>query len=144
MSCYSELRTVKGEYSPGMIFVEDGTGDLIKSTERLQGCGYIIADGITNVVSGFEELASGIPIAIAGRVLAYVKDSENIVIGDILCVGEDGLADKMTEEEIIKYPHRILGEVVEIPDYETYKVSINGTDKYREIQVRGRIWVKIK
>ena len=144
MSCYSELRKVQGEYSPGMIFVENGEGVLVKSSERLQGCGYILADGITNIISGFEELEIGIPVAIAGRVLTYVNDKENIALGDILCAGENGYADKMSEEEIIKYPHRILGEVVEIPTYETYKVSITDTDSFKEIQIRDRVWVKLK
>ena len=40
----------------------------------------------------------------------------------------------MTRQEIINYPDRILGVVVEVPTYTEY----NGKD------ITGRVWVRVK
>ncbi len=47
-----------------------------------------------------------------------------------------GLASKMSREEVIKYPDRIIGVVSEIPEYKEW-----GTGK---VKVNNRIWVKVK
>ena len=68
----------------------------------------------------------------SGRVLVYV-DCE-VTTGDVVCAGEKGFATKMTRQEIINYPDRILGIVSEIPTYDTWN------DK----EVDGRVWITIK
>jgi hypothetical protein len=53
-----------------------------------------------------------------------------------VCASKDGKASKMTREEIIQYPDRIIGIVSEIPDYKTWGQG--------NIEVNDRIWIKIK
>ena len=42
----------------------------------------------------------------------------------------------MTEEEEEKYPMRAIGTISEIPDYEIWGSG--------DVQVNGRIWIRIK
>ena len=72
------------------------------------------------------------PVALSGRVLVYVAG--DVVVGDVVCAGKNGFAEKMTRQEIINYPDRILGIVSEIPDYDTWN----------DIKINGRIWINIK
>ena len=84
-----------------------------------------------NVGIGSDD-TSYVPVAVAGRVLVYV--SSEVAVGDVLCAGENGYATKMTRQEIINYPDRILGVVSEIPKYEYWN----------NIKINGRIWITIK
>jgi hypothetical protein len=48
----------------------------------------------------------------------------------------------MTEEEIVKYPHRIVGIVSCVPDYEEWG---GGENADRDpVKVNGRVWIKVK
>lgn len=58
-----------------------------------------------------------------------------------MCFG-GGLASKMSREEIIKYPDRIIGIVSEIPEYEEWGGGKNADRP--PIKVNGRIWIKVK
>ena len=77
------------------------------------------------------------PIALAGRVLAYPYEDRNIFMaGDAVCAGPNGTVSKMSREEIMMYPERIIGTVSAVPNYEFWGEH--------NIPVNGRIWIKIK
>ena len=76
------------------------------------------------------------PLAVSGRALVYCDPEEHFHSGDCVCAGPDGLAYRMTREEIIEFPDRIVGVVSEIPTYETW-----GTGN---VEVNGRIWIRIR
>jgi hypothetical protein len=77
------------------------------------------------------------PIAVSGRVLAYPNElRETYKPGEALCTGPNGTVSRMTREEIKEYPDRIIGYVSSIPEYEIW-----GTGN---VEINGRIWVKIK
>jgi hypothetical protein len=109
-------------------------GKVYKTNEKLQAC-----DGIVSDTFGFsigETEGCRTPIAVAGRVLAYCEgDRNDYHAGDTVCASANGKICKMTREEIREYPDRIVGVVSEIPQYEVWD---NG------IEVKGRIWVKVK
>lgn len=133
---YAEYRIKKNvEGIPyGHVVIENGDDSVSLSTKRLQPCGQIISDtyGFT---LGKEENA--LPIALCGRVLAYpYEDRKSFLIGDAVCTGPDGTVSKMTREEIKEYPDRIIGYVASIPNYQLWG------DK--NIEVKGRIWIKVK
>jgi len=111
----------------GRVVCEDGHGKLKLSRERLQPCAYVVSDtfGIT--------IGEGnIPVAVSGRVLVHIDDE--VKLGDCVAAGFNGKAVKMTRQEIINYPDRILGTVIEIPDY----------DKFNDKNVDGRVWIRVK
>ena len=77
------------------------------------------------------------PLAVAGRVLAYTYEDRNSYnVGDAVCCAPNGTISRMTREEIVEYPERIIGTVSEIPEYEYW-----GDDN---VLVNGRIWIKVK
>lgn len=115
---------------PGYVVCEAGDGTLTKSKFKLQSLPYVISD--TYGMSIGSDDTSYVPVAVAGRVLVYV--SSEVAVGDVLCAGENGYATKMTRQEIINYPDRILGVVSEIPKYEYWN----------NIKINGRIWITIK
>lgn len=132
---YAEYREVKEELIPGKVVVETGLGDLVLATERLQPGANIISDTFGFSIGETEK--SKTPIAVSGRVLAYPYENRNSYNpGDAVCTGPNGTVSKMTREEIIQYPERIVGTVSEIPEYDTW-----GEDN---ILVNNRIWIKVK
>lgn len=77
------------------------------------------------------------PIAVSGRVLVYpYQDRNNYHAGMAVCSAPNGTVDIMTREEIKEYPDCIIGIVSEIPDYKKW-----GSD---QVEVNGRIWIKVK
>ena len=111
----------------GRVVCEVGDGTLKLSRERLQPCAYVISDTFGTTIG-----EGNINIAVAGKVLVYTDDQ--VELGDCVAAGFDGKAVKMTRQEIIDYPDRILGVVVEVPTYTEY----NGKD------ITGRVWVRVK
>jgi hypothetical protein len=74
------------------------------------------------------------PIAVCGRVLAYPYEDRNMFCpGDAVCSGPNGTVSRMTREEIMMCPERIIGTVSSIPSYETWGDN--------NIPVNGRIWI---
>lgn len=68
--------------------------------------------------------------------MAYPYESrDTFSAGDAVCSGPNGTVSKMTREEIVMYPERIIGTVSAIPDYEIW-----GTGN---VPVDGRIWIKV-
>jgi hypothetical protein len=73
-------------------------------------------------------------VAVSGRVLVYInEDIKNIHVGDVVAAGPNGKATIMTRDEIREYPDRILGIVCSIPKEE----------KWNNININNRIWIKI-
>lgn len=123
------------EYEPGRVVYEIGNGILEKSVSRLQPGAMIISDTFGFAIGQTKKCS--IPVAIAGRVLAYPFESiEEFEIGDAVCSGPNGTISKMSRQEIQNYPDRIIGIVSEIPNYEFW-----GPNK---IPVNKRIWIYIK
>ena len=119
----------------GHVVVELGDDTLAFSTERLQPAGYIVSDTYGFVIGKFEGYQ--IPVAVAGRALAYTdKDKNTFSAGDAVCTGPNGTVSKMTREEIKEFPDRIVGYVSAIPTYEVWG------DK--KTKVNNRIWIKVK
>jgi hypothetical protein len=104
---------------PGQVVTENGNGTMKLANQRLQkGC-KILSDTYGYALG--ETIECKLPIAVSGRVLVYCDTpNEELEPGDCLCANYTGNAIKMTQEEIIKYPDRIIGTVSEFPDYEIW------------------------
>lgn len=132
---YAEYRSQNGVIEPGYITYCDDDGKLKKTTERLQKYEGVVSDTFGFSIGETDDCKT--PLAVSGRVLVYCDpEEERFHSGDCVCAGPDGLAYRMTREEIIEFPDRIVGIVSEIPTYETW-----GTGN---VAVNGRIWIKVK
>lgn len=131
---YAEYRQTDSQ-EPGRCVIEIGDGNMTLSSKRLQAGANIVSD--TFGFSIGETYLAQTPIAVCGRVLAYpLEDKQIYEPGDAVCSGPNGTISKMTREEIREWPDRIVGYVSEIPNYEIW-----GSD---QVEVNGRIWIKIK
>ena len=132
---YAEFRESNKQIQPGRVIIENGDDTLSLSNERLQPGANIVSDTYGFAIG--ETSRAQTPIAVSGRVLAYPYEPRDIFsAGDAVCSGPNGTVSKMTREEIVMYPERIIGTVSAIPDYETW-----GTGN---VPVNGRIWIKVK
>ena len=131
---YAEFRQ-SNELEAGRVVCETGKGDLILSTERLQPGAEIISDTFGFAIGETNKCKT--PIAASGRVLAYTfEDRYEFKAGDAVCAAPGGTVSKMTRDEIINYPDRIIGTVSEIPEYDTWGQN--------NIKVNNRIWIRIR
>lgn len=131
---YAEAREVN-TLEAGRVVVEKGNGSMVVSSERLMPSAKITSDTFGFIIGETETCKT--PIAVCGRVLAYPNEDKNSYsLGDAVCSGPNGTVSKMTREEIINYPERIIGTVSEIPNYEVW-----GEEK---VKVNGRIWIYVK
>lgn len=131
---YAEFRWAE-TLEPGRVVIEDKSGEMKLSTERLQPGGNIISDTYGHSMGETETAKT--PLAVAGRVLAYTyEDRNSYPLGAAVCTGPNGTVSLMTREEIREYPERIIGTVSEIPKYKTWGIE--------NIEVNGRIWIKVK
>ena len=129
---YAEARNCEIA-KPGRVVVENASGIMRLAHERLESAAAIISDTYGSLL----QEQNGIPVAVAGRVLAYpLEPREEFKLGDAVCSGPDGTVSIMTRDEIQWFPERIIGIVSEIPNYETWGKN--------NINVDGRIWIKIK
>ena len=132
---YAEFRSAVKPIAAGRVVCSNDSGELFVVTERLQAF-----EGVTSDTYGFaigETETAKTPLAVAGRVLVYTdEDRYSFHSGDTVCAGKNGTISKMTREEIIQYPDRIVGVVSEIPEYKTW-----GTGN---IAVNDRIWITVK
>lgn len=123
------------EQEAGRVICECGDGSLKRASKRLQPGGFIISDTFGFAIGETDECKT--PVAIAGRVLAYpYEDWWTFEPGEPVCAGPDGTVSKMTRREARKYPERIIGTVSELPTYEKWGDN--------QIEVNGRIWIKVK
>lgn len=131
---YAEFRKAD-TVEPGRVVIEEAFGNMKMSTERLQPGGSVISDTYGHAMG--ETKMCKTPIAVAGRVLAYpYEDISEYQAGDAVCTGPNGTVSKMTREEIIQWPDRIVGIVSEIPDYEVWGSG--------NVRVNNRIWIKVR
>lgn len=132
---YAEYRPTVQTAKPGNCVIEIGDGTLKLSTERLQpGC-EIISDTFGFAIGGTEDCKT--PIACTGRVLAYTyEDRYSYQPGDPVCSGPNGTVSRMTREEVINYPDRMIGTVSEIPEYQRWGAG--------NVEVDNRIWIRIR
>ena len=131
---YAECRkTINLE--PGRVVIDNDDGSLSCANARLLPGAQVISDTYGNLIGEMSEAQT--PIAVAGRVLVYTYQSrEKYHAGMAVCSAPNGAVDIMTREEIREYPDCIIGIVSEIPNYEKW-----GTD---QVDVNGRIWIKVK
>lgn len=138
---YAEFRKDNQDeiQEPGRCVYELGNGVLALTTERLQrGC-EIISDTFGFAIGQDESNNCNTPIAVSGRVLAYVYEGKDFAknhIGWPVCSGPNGTVSIMTEEEEEKYSSRIIGTISEVPDYKFW-----GT---KSVEVKERVWIRIK
>ena len=127
---YAEKRKCNSG-TAGYVVCENGNGELELSSYKLQPLPYVISDthGMCIGLEGEQYQA----VAVSGRVLVHTNE-KNLKVGDVVCAGKNGCAEKMTRQEIINYPDRILGIVSEIPTYAVWN----------DVEVDGRIWITIK
>lgn len=132
---YAEYRTSQETITPGYCVASSNNGEIYKTTERLQACDGIVSDTFGFAIGQTD--SCDIPLAVAGRVLAYCEGDRNAYqAGDPVCASANGFISKMTREEVKEWPDRIVGIVSEIPAYDTW-----GSDN---IKVDNRIWIKVK
>lgn len=132
---YAEFRTSAEQVTPGQVVYSDNRGELHKTTERLQTFEGVVSDTFGFAIGETDKAKT--PLAVAGRVLVYPdEDRYTFHAGDAVCAGKFGTVSKMTREEIIAYPDRIVGIVSEIPEYETWGSG--------NVPVYNRIWIRVK
>lgn len=131
---YAEYRTTMIDIEPGRVVVENNDDTLSLSTERLMPGANIVSDTFGFSIGETESAKT--PLAVSGRVLAYPNEPrDSYHAGDAVCSGPNGTVSKMTREEIITYPERIIGTVSAVPDYETWGQN--------NVSINGRIWIKV-
>ena len=131
---YAEYRS-SAPIEPGRIICETGNGTLKLSTERLQPGANVVSDTFGFAIGETENCKT--PIAVSGRALVYTyEDRYSYDAGDPVCAAPGGTVSKMSREEVMMYPDRIVGTVSEIPEYERW-----GTGN---VEVKNRIWIKVK
>lgn len=91
---------------PGYVVCENGKGQVELSNSRLQPCSYVVSDTFGMTIG-----EGNINVAVVGKVKVLIDD--DVEVGDCVAAGENGKAVKMTRPEIINYPDRILGTVIE-------------------------------
>ena len=131
---YAEYRS-SDPIEPGRVICETGNGTLKLSTERLQPGANVVSDTFGFAIGETENCET--PIAVSGRALVYTyEDRYSYEAGDPVCAAPGGTVSKMSREEVMMYPDRIVGTVSEIPEYERW-----GTGN---VEVKNRIWIRIK
>ena len=136
---YAEYRVLKNNNIKindlyGHCVIENGDDTVSLSTQRLQPAASIISDTFGIAIGKIND--EDVPLAIAGRVLAYMdRPASFFKVGDAVCAGKNGTLSKMSRREIRKYPDRIVGIVSSIPNYEYWGPN--------NILVNNRIWIKI-
>lgn len=132
---YAEFRCAAEEVAAGDVVWSDDKGNLHKTFERMQPFEGVVSDTYGFAIGETDKAKT--PLAVAGRVLVRTDcDRNSFHAGDVVCTGENGTVSKMTRNEVVMYPDRIVGTVSEIPDYETWGSG--------NIAVKNRIWIKVK
>lgn len=132
---YAEFRCAVEEVAAGDVVWSDDKGNLHKTFERMQPFEGVVSDTYGFAIGETDRAKT--PLAVAGRVLVRTDcDRNSFHAGDVVCTGENGTVSKMTRNEVVMYPDRIVGTVSEIPDYDIWGSG--------NIAVKNRIWIKVK
>ena len=132
---YAEYRSQFENISAGRVAYCKNDGKLRITAERLQKFEGVVSDTFGFAIGETDNAKT--PLAVSGRALVYTYEPRDTFnSGDCVCAAPNGTVSKMSREEIVAYPDRIVGIVSEIPEYETW-----GTG---EVPVDGRIWIKVK
>ena len=129
---YAEYRKFEGdEPQPGRVVCETGHDTVALSQERLQAAPAVVSDTYGFIIGEKDET---VPVSIGGKVLVYGNEDVNSYsVGDAFCSGPNGTVSKMSRQEIVNYPDRILGYFVGIPTEQNF----NG------VLVNGRFWIRV-
>ena len=134
---FEEIENNRNIKLAGRCVRDVGDDTMVLSSDRMQpGC-KIISDTFGFNIGETENCKT--PIAVSGRVLAYLLEDREIAkehIGDFVCSGPNGTVSIMTTEEYFKCPQACIGTISAVPDYEEW-----GTGK---VKVDGRIWIYVK
>lgn len=132
---YAEYRNQAEELKPGQVTYCGNDGKLKRTTKRLQKFEGVVSDTFGFAIGETDNCKT--PLAVSGRVLVYTyEDRSTFNSGDCVCAAPNGRVSKMTREEIMMYPERIIGTVSEIPTYTTWGSG--------NVDVNGRIWIRIR
>lgn len=131
----AEFRESFDSYAAGYCVYETAQGKLMISDKRMIPNSHIVSDTYGYALG--EKDIDTVPVAIAGRVLAYYLDDKNeLKIGDAVCSGPNGAVCKMKKWEKILHPECIVGYVSEIPQYEIWG--------QHHTSVHNRVWIRVK
>ena len=136
-ACWNDFAEFRksDETEAGRVICENGDGTMSRSYKRLQPGAMIVSDTFGFAIGRNE--GGNTPVAVAGRVLAHTyEDWWCFEPGQPVCAGPNGTVSMMSRREARKYPDRIIGTVSELPTYEKWGKH--------NIEVNGRIWIKVK
>lgn len=115
---------------PGKAYLSTKEGLKLPTKRCQKGVVGIHSDTYGFSLGGKESDDSKIPIAISGWTLAYVD--KDYPIGTALVNDKNGILTKASFWEKVKYPERILA------------VVDHGPIEYNNLDIDGRVWVKVK
>lgn len=133
---YAEFRqALQGELLPGFVVCGNDNGELMLTNQHMSHFEGVVSDTYGFAIGETEKCK--VPLAVAGRVLVYFEGNrDDYHTGDVVCASETGRVEKMTREEAMWYPDRIVGTVSEIPQYEEWGDA--------KVKVNNRIWIKVR
>lgn len=134
---YAEYREGPDFILPGEVVCEKGDDTLALCNEDCAAGCYIVSDTFGFAIGQTKK--ANLPVAVSGRVLAYTAEDRIIykdAIGRPVCGTKGGRIRLMTNEEAAQFPWKILGTVSSVPEYKTWGE--------KEVEVNGRVWIKVR
>lgn len=134
---YAEYREGPDFILPGEVVREKGDDALVLCDEDCAAGCYVVSDTFGFAIGQTKK--ANLPVAVSGRVLVYTAEDRMTykdAIGRPVCGTKYGRIRLMTDEEAAQFPWKILGTVSSIPEYKFWGE--------KEVEVNGRIWIKVK
>lgn len=134
---YAEYREGPDFILPGEVVCEKGDDTLALCNEDCTAGCYIVSDTFGFAIGQAKK--ANLPVAVSGRVLAYTAEDRIIykdAIGCPVCGTKGGRIRLMTNGEAMQFPWKILGTVSSVPEYKTWGE--------KEVEVNGRVWIKVR
>lgn len=120
---------------PGYAYCFNGT-DYYKSPEYLASNFIGIHSDTAGFRMGYQENKKQLCVGVAGFILAYIDKEYST--GTPLTVTESGYLTEMKAEDLLKYPHRMVGT------FWKKETAKKWGPKDQEIDVNGRMWIKVR